>query len=252
MNHSRMKTIKSFTSGVFLMTLFSNAFGVTQTSKTQNLNNYIISQGESTPNSINTNSNTQLVAKANASSVLPKKMNTITVIPPDRQITQINMNNLNNVDGSADELLKLKRKVELEKANAELKKLQSPPIINGKVSNGSLDNAQTTVTGVAINQQGEKIAWLQFADGGSLTVNIGSKVGEYTVSDISMTGVTLHTVSKKRAKGNTIFLKRAYYAPEKSQQNNQRGNSLFAPSPIITNANTGNENDMVPPIVTVR
>ena len=174
-----------------------------------------------------------------------------SVIPPDRQITQINMNNLNNADGSADELLKLKRKVELEKANAELKKLQSPAIINGKVS-GSLDNAQTTVTGVAINLQGEKIAWLQFADGGSLTVNIGSKVGEYTVSDISMTGVTLHTVSKKRTKGKTIFLKRAYYAPEKSQQNNQRGNSLFAPSPIITNANTGNDNDMVPPIVTVR
>ena len=230
MIHLRMKTIKSFTSGLFLMTLFSNAFGVTQTSNVQDINNYIISQGESASNSINT----------------------IKVIPPDRQITQMNMNNLNNVDGSADELLKLKRKVELEKANAELKKLQSPPIINGKVSNGSLDNAQTTVTGVAINQQGEKIAWLQFADGGSLTVNIGSKVGEYTVSDISMTGVTLCAVSKKRAKGKTVFLKRAYYAPEKSQQNNQRGNSLFAPSPIITNANTGNENDMVPPIVSIR
>ena len=174
-----------------------------------------------------------------------------SVIQPDKPISSINMNNLNSADGSADELLKLKRKVELEKANAELKKLQSPPIVNGKVSNGSLDNAQTTVTGVAINQQGEKIAWLQFADGGSLTVNIGSKVGEYTVSDISMTGVTLAS-SAKKGKGKSVFLKRAYYAPEKSGQNNQRGNTVFAPSPIITNANKDGGNEVVPPIVTTR
>jgi len=44
MIHSRMKTIKSFTSRVFLMTLFSNAFGDAQTNKTQDINNYIISQ----------------------------------------------------------------------------------------------------------------------------------------------------------------------------------------------------------------
>ena len=173
------------------------------------------------------------------------------VIKSDPQIKQINMNNLNNADGSADELLKLKRKVELEKANAELKKLQNPA--NSQNSDVANLNAQTTVTGVAINQQGQKMAWLQFADGGSLTVNIGSKVGEYTVSDISMNGVILSEVSNKNsAKVKRVFLKRAYYGPEKSRQNIQNGSGTFAPSPIITNANTGLGSEMVPPIVSYR
>lgn len=186
-----------------------------------------------------------LVANVSANASAP------IIIKSDPQIKQINMNNLSSADSSADELLKLKRKVELEKANAELKKLQNSA--NGKNLDISPGNVQTTVTGVAINQQDEKIAWLQFADGGSLTVNIGSKVGQYTVSDISMTGVTLSESSNtNHDRGKSVFLKRAYYAPEKSQQNNQHGNTLFAPSPIITNANTGSGNEVVPPIVTVR
>ena len=175
--------------------------------------------------------------------------NASAVIKSDPQIMPINMNNLSSADGSADELLKLKRKVELEKANAELKKLQNPA--NSKNTVALQENAQTTVTGVAINQQGQKMAWLQFADGGSLTVNIGSKVGNYTVADISMTGVTLSEVSSKK-NTKTLFLKRAYYGPEKTRQNIQNGNGTFAPSPIITNANTVSGNEMVPPIVSYR
>ena len=176
--------------------------------------------------------------------------NAPSIITVDKPIKQINTNNLDSADGMADELLKIKRKVELEKANAELKKLQSPPIINGKPSSGTFDNAQTTVNGVAINQQGEKIAWLQFADGGTLTVNIGSKVGQYTVSDISMTGVIL-AASFKKGKGKSVFLKRAYYAPEKSQQNNLHENTTFVPSPIVTNANTSGK-EIVPSIFMTR
>jgi hypothetical protein len=162
----------------------------------------------------------------------------------------INSYNLTNIDNSADDLNQLKRRLEVEKAQAELKKLRNPtPLGNAVPGSNIVENAQTTVNGVAIDQNGKKIAWLQFADGGSLAVNIGSKVGKYTVSDISMTGVTLSYLSTKRhSKPQTIFLKRVYYAPEKpkGQVANQHANSFFSPSPIITNANTSNI--MVPPI----
>lgn len=158
-------------------------------------------------------------------------------------------NNLTNIDENTDDLIQLKRKLEIEKAQAELKKIHNGANV-AKSRGGSeiSDNAQTIVTGIAINQNGKKIAWLQFADGGSLTVNIGSKVGKYTVSDISMTGVQLSSDVSKRS----VFLKRVYYTPEKSTNNlgNIRNNQAFLPSPIVTSANTGS--DIVPPIVSVR
>lgn len=163
---------------------------------------------------------------------------------------QVNMNNLNEIDSSSGNLLSLKRRLEIEKAEAELKKIRN----NGSNNPGSnmpelaADNIQTTVTGVAINQEGKKIAWLQFADGGSLTVNIGSKLGTYMVSDITMNGVKLSPI---KGKGRGMFLKRAYYAPEKAKQGNGNSAGLgFTPSPIVTSANNGNE--MVPPIVPIR
>jgi hypothetical protein len=69
-----------------------------------------------------------------------------------------------------------------------------------------------------------------------------------------MTGVQLSYSSGKKNKPQIITLKRAYYAPEKpkNQMSNQRGNSFFSPSPIVTNANTSGANDMVPPIITAR
>jgi len=161
----------------------------------------------------------------------------------------ISNSNLTNIDNNADDLIQLKRKLEVEKAQAEIKRLHT-----GVSSNTSImqDNAQTTVTGVAINQEGKKIAWLQFADGGSLTVNIGSLVGKYVVSDITMTGVRLsYDINKNKLR--SIFLKRAYYAVEKlKNQSNSSNKSFFNPSPIITGANTGDGNEMVPPIVPVR
>src|SRR5579863_481188 len=101
----------------------------------------------------------------------------------------VNSLNLANIDNTTDDLIGLKRKLEVEKAEAEIKRLHAAGVNNG--SNIVRDNIQTTVTGVAINQEGKKIAWLQFADGGSLMVNIGSLVGKYVVSDITMTGVRL-------------------------------------------------------------
>jgi hypothetical protein len=170
--------------------------------------------------------------------------------PPQNQVKpQINMNNLGGIDSATSDLVTLKRKLEIEKAEAELKKIRGIGINNNNNIQGlSADNVQTTVTGVAINQEGKKIAWLQFTDGGSLTVNIGSQVGTYIVSDITMNGVQL---SSGKGKKPTIFLKRAYYAPEKAKQANSNNSRLgFTPSPIVTDANTGNE--MVPPIVPIR
>lgn len=180
---------------------------------------------------------------------------TNVIIPPN--ITQttnsVNMTNLNNVDSNTDDLIQLKRKLEVEKAEAEIKKLHEGGSNTNKGNSSFLqDNAQTTVTGVAINQEGKKIAWLQFADGGSLTVNIGSQVGKYKVSDINMSGVKL-TYGSGKNKTQNVFLKRAYYAPETSKSQANNGNkSFFSPSPIITSANTGNANEMVPPIVSIR
>ena len=120
--------------------------------------------------------------------------------------TFVTLPSLNSIDTDADDINKLNRKLQIEKAQAELKKIKgggnATNNINTHVHN---ESAQTTVTGVAINQDSKRIAWLQFADGGSLTVNIGSKVGKYTFSDISMTGVTLSETST----GKTINRKPA-------------------------------------------
>lgn len=162
----------------------------------------------------------------------------------------VSSSNLANIDNSADDLIGLKRKLEVEKAEAEIKRLHAAGVNTG--NSIVQENAQTTVTGVAINQEGKKIAWLQFADGGSLTVNIGSLVGKYVVSDITMTGVRLsYHINKNKTR--RIFLKRAYYAVEKSKnQSNSSNKSFFNPSPIITGANTGDSNEMVPPLVNIR
>lgn len=159
--------------------------------------------------------------------------------------------NLTAIDNNANDLIRLKQRIEVEKAYAEIKKLQGNKSENNK-ANGT--NMQTVVTGVAINSDGRKIAWLQFADGGSLTVNIGSRVGRYVVSDITMTGVKLSLLSNKRHSISTsIFLSRVYYIPEDSlRQTSTNSSKVFMPSPVVTDANT-RDNDtssqVVPPII---
>ena len=163
------------------------------------------------------------------------------------------LSNLNSIDDSADDLQKKRRILETEKLNAEIKRARNPDISSASGTPAvSIETAQTTVTGVAINQEGKKIAWLQFADGGSLTVNLGSKVGKYEVTDITMSGVELSYLTGKKSKPKkTVFLKRAYYSAEKSKNQSTTNNSPFYnPSPVVTSANTSNSNEMVPPIET--
>ncbi len=183
------------------------------------------------------------------------QVSTATVMSSLNPSESPQFNNLSSIDSDTDDLNQLKRKVQIEKAQAELKKIKTGSNGVTAKSTGAVnnENAQTTVTGVAINQEGKKIAWLQFADGGSLTVNIGSKVGKYTVSDISMTGVTLSEVSGSKKKSKNIYLKRAYATADTGKKpvtNNNNANMFFTPSPVLTGANAlNNENLMVPPIV---
>lgn len=189
---------------------------------------------------------------------LSKSLNSesTSLLPVDKSNSQniavsVKMSNLTDVDNNANDLIQLKRKLEIEKAQAEIKKVRNgggTSIGTSSTSNNN-DNAQTTVTGVAINQEGRKVAWLQFADGGSLVVNIGSKVGKYVVSDINMNGVKLSYPNGKSSK--SIFLKRSYSVVNTAKNTPSSKRDFFGPSPIITDANTTN-NDMVPPIVSVR
>ncbi|MBY0379125.1 MAG: hypothetical protein K2P99_01850 [Burkholderiales bacterium] len=148
--------------------------------------------------------------------------------------------NINSVDKSVSDIYELKRKVEIAKQEAEIQRIKS----GGTSGSGSgiNENSQTTVTGVAIDVYGKKIAWLKFADGGELTVNVGSKVGKYNVANITMSGVTL------KNKTNRIFLKRVYMSETYAQRSSKPQPQNYLPSPVVTSAN-GSET-MVPPIVT--
>ncbi|MFN7093897.1 MAG: hypothetical protein ACK4M7_00890 [Burkholderiales bacterium] len=200
-----------------------------------------------------------------SSSALPTKAKPVASVTKAVPITQAevakspqtaNLTNINSIDENATDLLKLKRKLEIAKAEAEIQKIRNGgrSVANSK-SGLNPAKVQTTVTGVAINQDGRKIAWLQFADGGALTVNIGSKVDKYIVTNINMTGVTLsYSSGKKHLQTHTIFLKRAYSGIDvinKRARASTMPSSLYAPSPVVTSAN---DHDMatVPPIVPIR
>lgn len=201
----------------------------------------IVATQAAKPINMNTESKVSVIDHLDKNSVLKRESAPAKII----------MSNLGGIDNNTADLVALKRKLEIEKAEAELKKISSGGGGDSIKEPGFMpDNAQTIVTGVAINQEGRKIAWLQFADGGSLTVNIGSLVGKYKVSDITMSGVELSYLAGGKGKSQHVFLNRAYYAPEKPKQSSSLSMG-FTPSPIITNAN-GNSNEMVPPIVPVK
>lgn len=200
---------------------------------------------------INTNLVCATEVNKNADIALENKVSIVAESGGDSGITPIKVSNLDSADADTNDLLKLRRKLDIEKTQADIKKLHNPSATGSRGAYVEADKAQTIVTGVAINHVGKKIAWLQFADGGSLTVNVGSKVGKYTVSDITMNGVLLSYYSGKgHNKIESMYLNRAYGVPEKSK-NQQKTMPLFTPSPIVTNANNNSE-DMVPPIINVR
>ncbi len=107
--------------------------------------------------------------------------------------------NLANIDDNANDLMQLKRTLEIKKTQAELKKIKDG-MLRQSAGQGSLQThdltynspqnsienilRHTIVTSVAINQQGRKIAWLRFPDNTTLEVVIGTNIGAF--GDVSM------------------------------------------------------------------
>ena len=161
--------------------------------------------------------------------------------------------NITEADKDSLSQIKLNRQIELAKKMQELNKYQNggsnSVSTNSGISQPKDSQSQTVVTGVAIDVEGRKFATLQFIDGGVLDVTIGSKVGDYGVTNITLNGVDLSGIDKK-SKGKKLHLKRVYAAEIKPKQMNQQMNTnIFAPSPVVTSANN-DDNVVVPPIVT--
>ncbi len=162
--------------------------------------------------------------------------------------------NLDSADNSAQDSIKLSRELDIAKKKAELRKIQNGGQDSIGAGSSAMGNSssQTVVTGVAIDVDGKRFATLQFADGGVLDVSLGSRVGNYVVSDIKMTGVTLKPTVKK---GQAVFLKRSYslaIKPTQQGANAQVNNSGFSPSPVLTSANSDGDNSsrtIIPPIL---
>jgi hypothetical protein len=184
------------------------------------------------------------------------------------------MSNLENLDNQSNDINVIKRKVELERLKADLKKSQNSTL-GVSASNGFMP--QTVATGIIIDARGKKIATLNFADGSDLDVEIGNRVDDYYVTDITVNGVVLtkykltssgksnmnyansnyiNSKGAKSYKGHSILIKRSYPKMANimsggnsrftSQQNMQgsgvQGSSTnpFMPTPTITDANMDN------------
>jgi hypothetical protein len=155
----------------------------------------------------------------------------------------VDSNVINKVDLDSDNINTLKRKLEVEKVKADLKRTMdaSDNTLLGK------GFGETTVTSVYIEENGSKYATLQFVDGSTLDIEIGSLIGEYEVLDISMTGVTIRKKCCKKGKCfQKIIIKRLYSKINDAVTNNVP--IKYMPTPEIMDKNT----QMVPPIITNR
>lgn len=160
--------------------------------------------------------------------------------------TGINVNSKALSDADADwntlNTLNRKKLIKQEEAN-----LSTPPITAPGSSTVSL-TGQTIATNIIINNDGYKSALLEFNDGSSLQVEVGSKVGKYVVREISMSGVDI--AIQKCKKSNCKFtqntlIKRAY-----PKQPLGPGQSLTSQSQQPTQVmNNSSNSDVVPPIV---
>ena len=166
--------------------------------------------------------NSNLMMSTIASTSAPIKTSPVVVKSPA----------LSSADNDVNELNLLKRKTEIQKAVMELKKASNP--------NGMLSDSQTTAIGVVINQAGGKFATLQFIDGSTLDVELGSSVGTYKVSAIDMSGVRL--VNCVGIKCASKLIKRAY--PQTAVNNVNTKSKNYTSTPIFGSATTE-----VPPIV---
>lgn len=128
---------------------------------------------------------------------------------------------LSNSDSFAQEKSKLTQQLELEQLRKKLNKEQGiDNSQNNKVpvfvssshpSQPSNPLKSAVVTDVVINKATNvRVATLLFQDGSYLDMDEGAQIGDYVVSNISMTGAKLIKYNNKGKKISTISLKRVY------------------------------------------
>lgn len=171
------------------------------------------------------------------------KINESMPVVISKKSLNVDSNVINKVDLDSENINTLKRKLEVEKVKADIQRTMNAS--DGTSLGKGL--GETTVTSVYIEENGSKYATLQFVDGSTLDIEIGSLIGEYEVLDISMTGVTLKKNSCKKGRCvQKIIIKRLYSKINDVVTNNVP--TKYMPTPEIMEKNT----QMVPPIITNR
>lgn len=195
-----------------------------------------------------------LAAQAPANLVIANKAESVSITPkPIASAPTLTAQNLDGIDKTSRDILEINRQIELATKKNALRQQEAGGNQSSTAAGGPAlnTNSQTTVLGVSINGVGKRFATLQFADGGTLDVEIGSKVGKYVVKEIEINKVVLGSSSKKSKGG--IVLNRFYENSSKPRSSQTPTNTFnsFTPSPVTTDANMSNT-QMVPPIVSVR
>lgn len=193
-------------------------------------------------------------AQASSNLVIANKAESVSAVPKVvASAPVLAAQNLDGIDKTSRDILETNRQIELAKKKNELRQQEAGGSLSNSGTGGPAlnSNSQTTVLGVSINGVGKRFATLQFADGGTLDVEIGSKVGKYVVKEIEINKVVLGSSSKKSKGG--IVLNRFYENSSKPRNPQSPTNTFnsFTPSPVTTDANL-NGGQMVPPIVSVR
>ncbi len=154
--------------------------------------------------------------------------------------------NIVKSDNTAAYLAKLNQDYQIAQAQQRIDQLQNGG--HGGVSTKK-EKGKTVVTGVMINQSGNKLATLRFPDGGTLDVEIGTIIKNMKVTDISMNGVSMTSIRSCKGRGCKtagVFYERVYDAPQYSGTNTQVQNGVSQPTSFAPYSS----NSMVPPIIT--
>lgn len=184
--------------------------------------------------------------------------------PGVQNVTQpLMVKGLDSVDNDALTVNQMKRKLELQKLQAEFEKNKPKSNLNQDLNASSgvspkpdENSLQTVVTDVMINNDTrQKFATLLFADGSTLDAEQGSKVDDYILEDVSMTGATLYKYNSKGKVIRKVHLKRVYGRADLGRQGSQLNTIFATPTQTLTTGNlanpfnaSSNSGSSVPPI----
>ncbi len=158
----------------------------------------------------------------------------------------IDYTNIAKNDNASAKLAKLTQDYQIAQAQQKIDQLNN---IGNSRGGRTKVAGKTVVTGVMINEAGNRLATLRFPDGGTLDVEMGTVLKSMKVTDISMNGVSMvatKSCKSKECKPVTVFYERVYDAPQYSGTNTQVQNGVSQPTSFAPFSS----NSMVPPIVT--